>query len=71
MPIWVADYVLATYGTGAIMAVPGHDERDFEFAQKFGIDVIRMHPVKTELKDAIEAGRKYMRAGSLDLAHGA
>ncbi|MHB8636677.1 MAG: leucine--tRNA ligase [Fimbriimonadaceae bacterium] len=39
VPIWVADYVLATYGTGAIMAVPGHDERDFEFAQKFGLDI--------------------------------
>jgi leucyl-tRNA synthetase len=37
--IWVADYVLATYGTGAIMAVPAHDERDFEFATKFGIPI--------------------------------
>jgi len=42
VPIWVADYVLATYGTGAIMAVPGHDERDFEFARKFGIDVVQV-----------------------------
>lgn len=42
VPIWIADYVLATYGTGAIMAVPGHDERDFEFAQKFGLDVIQV-----------------------------
>jgi len=42
VPIWLADYVLATYGTGAIMAVPGHDDRDFEFAQKFGIDVIQV-----------------------------
>lgn len=40
IPIFVADYVLGGYGTGAIMAVPGHDERDFEFAQKYGIDVI-------------------------------
>ncbi len=39
VPIWVADYVLSTYGTGAIMAVPGHDERDYEFAVKFGLDV--------------------------------
>ena len=39
IPIWIADYVLATYGTGAIMSVPAHDERDFEFAKKFGIDV--------------------------------
>lgn len=40
IPIWIADYVLATYGTGAIMAVPAHDERDFEFAQKFDIEII-------------------------------
>jgi leucyl-tRNA synthetase len=40
VPIWIADYVLAGYGTGAIMAVPGHDTRDFEFAMKFGLDVI-------------------------------
>ena len=37
IPIWVADYVLVTYGTGAIMAVPAHDERDFEFAERFGL----------------------------------
>ena len=41
IPIWIADYVLAGYGTGAIMAVPAHDERDFEFAAKFGLPVIR------------------------------
>ncbi len=40
IPIWVADYVLMTYGTGAIMAVPAHDERDFEFALKFGLPII-------------------------------
>ncbi|GAB1469317.1 leucine--tRNA ligase [Chloroflexota bacterium] len=39
IPIWVADYVLMSYGTGAIMAVPAHDERDFEFARKFGLKV--------------------------------
>ena len=42
VPIYVADYVLATYGTGAIMAVPAHDDRDFEFAEKFGIDIIQV-----------------------------
>src|SRR5205085_9471293 len=41
VPIWIADYVLASYGTGAIMAVPAHDERDFEFAKKFDL------PIKT------------------------
>jgi leucyl-tRNA synthetase len=40
IPIWIADYVLMTYGTGAIMAVPGHDERDFEFALKFGLPIV-------------------------------
>jgi leucyl-tRNA synthetase len=39
LPIWVADYVLMDYGTGAIMAVPAHDERDYEFAQTFGLEV--------------------------------
>ncbi len=39
IPIWIADYVLASYGTGAIMAVPAHDERDFEFAQRFGLPI--------------------------------
>ncbi len=42
IPVWVADYVLMEYGTGAIMAVPGHDDRDFEFARKFGLDVVRV-----------------------------
>jgi len=41
IPIWIADYVLAGYGTGAIMAVPAQDQRDFEFAAKFGLPVIR------------------------------
>ncbi|MBE6154670.1 MAG: leucine--tRNA ligase [Firmicutes bacterium] len=40
IPIWISDYVLASYGTGAIMAVPAHDERDYEFAKKFNIDII-------------------------------
>lgn len=42
VPIWVADYVLMDYGTGAIMAVPGHDRRDFEFARKQGLPVVRV-----------------------------
>lgn len=40
IPIWIADYVLSSYGTGAIMAVPAHDERDWEFAKKFGLEII-------------------------------
>lgn len=40
MPIWIADYVLVSYGTGAIMAVPAHDERDYEFASAFNLDIV-------------------------------
>jgi leucyl-tRNA synthetase len=42
IPIWIADYVLMEYGTGAIMAVPGHDERDFQFAERFGLPIVRV-----------------------------
>jgi leucyl-tRNA synthetase len=42
IPIWISDYVLISYGTGAIMAVPAHDTRDFEFATKFGLDIIQV-----------------------------
>jgi len=48
IPIWVADYVLMSYGTGAIMAVPAHDDRDFEFAQKFSLPIIRVIEKKDE-----------------------
>ena len=39
LPIWVANFVLMHYGTGAVMAVPAHDQRDFEFAQKYGLPI--------------------------------
>ena len=42
IPIWISDYVLMSYGTGAIMAVPGHDQRDFEFAQKFDLPIVQV-----------------------------
>jgi leucyl-tRNA synthetase len=42
LPIWIADYVLASYGTGAIMSVPGHDERDYEFARRFGLPIVEV-----------------------------
>ena len=42
LPIWIADYVLSSYGTGAIMAVPAHDERDYDFAKKYGIEIIQV-----------------------------
>ena len=51
IPIWISDYVLMTYGTGAIMAVPAHDDRDWEFAKKFGLPIIEVvagSPVSVE-----------------------
>jgi len=48
IPIWVADYVLASYGTGAIMAVPGHDTRDFEFATTFGLPIVQVVAAATK-----------------------
>jgi leucyl-tRNA synthetase len=50
IPIWIADYVLMGYGTGAIMAVPGHDERDFEFANKYHLPIVRV--VASSVKQA-------------------
>ncbi|MCX7735449.1 MAG: leucine--tRNA ligase [Candidatus Kapabacteria bacterium] len=56
IPIWIADYVLLGYGTGAIMAVPGHDERDFDFAKKFGLPIVEVvsptNEPSAELKSA-------------------
>lgn len=43
IPIWISDYVLATYGTGAIMGVPGHDQRDYDFAKAFGLEIIPVY----------------------------
>ncbi len=59
IPLWIADYVLASYGTGAIMAVPGHDTRDWEFAKKFGlpiVEVIRGGNVEEEAHTDTENG---------------
>ena len=56
IPIWVADYVLVTYGTGAIMAVPAHDERDFEFTKKYGL------PVREVIAPAVGGGEELREA---------
>ncbi|PIZ94354.1 MAG: hypothetical protein COX81_03935 [Candidatus Magasanikbacteria bacterium CG_4_10_14_0_2_um_filter_37_12] len=56
IPIWIADYVIATYGTGAIMAVPAHDERDFEFAKKFGLPIREV--VAKDIGDPLEGEEK-------------
>ena len=52
VPIWVANYILMDYGTGAIMSVPGHDERDFEFAEKYGIEIRRVIEPVTPSEEA-------------------
>lgn len=56
IPIWIADYVLATYGTGAVMAVPAHDQRDFEFAQKYNLPIRQVISPNVEIaKEKLEA----------------
>ena len=50
IPIWISDYVLGSYGTGAIMAVPAHDERDFEFAKKFNLEIIQVVDGKCDIQ---------------------
>ncbi|WP_415329188.1 leucine--tRNA ligase [Clostridium perfringens] len=61
VPIWVGDYVLATYGTGAVMAVPAHDERDFAFAEKFNLPITRV----IETKDGSETNLPFCEHGIL------
>ena len=57
IPIWISDYVLISYGTGAIMAVPAHDERDFEFATKFGLPIIPVvEPPDAEQAESVRQG---------------
>ncbi|HEX3020244.1 MAG TPA: leucine--tRNA ligase [Chitinispirillaceae bacterium] len=61
IPIWIADYVLASYGTGAIMAVPAHDQRDYEFAVKYNLPIIQV--VKPVDNSEISAGVAYCQEG--------
>ena len=65
IPIWISDYVLVTYGTGAIMAVPAHDERDYEFAKKFNIPIIQVLEggnieVEAYVKDGIHINSEFL-----------
>jgi leucyl-tRNA synthetase len=68
VPIWVANYILADYGTGAIMSVPAHDERDFEFAQKYGLPLRQViEPVDaTKQKQVQERGTGILRSAQDD-----
>ncbi len=69
IPVWVADYVLTDYGTGAIMAVPGHDERDWEFARKFGLKIkCVVEPRSEKTKELISlAGSYYPNMSSQEI----
>ena len=67
VPVWVADYVLGTYGTGAIMAVPAHDDRDFEFATQFGLPVVQVvQPPEGAEEGACHAGAGKMVNSACD-----
>lgn len=66
MPIWIADYVLATYGTGAIMAVPAHDERDWEFAKKFNLPIIEVVEGGNVEEEAFTGDGPHVRSQFLD-----
>ena len=66
IPIYISDYVLASYGTGAIMAVPAHDTRDYEFAKKFGIDIIQVLEGGNIEEEAYTGDGIHINSGFLD-----
>ena len=66
IPIWISDYVLASYGTGAIMAVPAHDERDYAFAKKFNIDIIPVIEGGNTLEEAYVGDGVHINSDFLD-----
>ena len=68
IPIWISDYVLITYGTGAIMAVPAHDDRDFEFAKKFNLPIKPV--IKPDIENVSEDAKKELEEKFGDLING-
>jgi leucyl-tRNA synthetase len=66
LPIWIADYVLMSYGTGAIMAVPAHDERDYEFAKKFNLPIKEVVAGGDVTKEAYTGDGEHMNSGFLN-----
>ncbi|GAB6990708.1 leucine--tRNA ligase [Paenibacillus pini] len=69
VPIWIADYVLAGYGTGAIMAVPGHDTRDWEFAKQFNLEIIEVVQGGNVEEEAYSGDGAHVNSGILDGLH--
>jgi leucyl-tRNA synthetase len=70
IPVWIADYVLMEYGTGAIMAVPGHDERDFEFARRYRLPIVRVvapQPPESSRASSGESSRAEREIGPADV----
>lgn len=66
VPVWIADYVLGGYGTGAIMAVPGHDQRDWEFAKQYGLPVIEVVQGGDVSKEAFAGDGAHVNSGFID-----
>lgn len=66
LPIWIADYVLAGYGTGAIMAVPGHDQRDYEFARQFELPIVEVIQGGDLEKEAYSGEGEHVNSGFLN-----
>ena len=66
VPIWIGDYVLASYGTGIVMAVPGHDQRDYEFARTFDLPIIEVIEGGDLSKEAYTGDGKHINSGFLD-----
>lgn len=66
VPVWIADYVLAGYGTGAIMAVPGHDSRDWEFAKQFGLPIIEVVQGGNVEEEAYSGSGPHVNSGFLN-----
>jgi leucyl-tRNA synthetase len=64
VPVWIANFVLMSYGTGAVMAVPAHDERDFEFATKYGLSIKKV--IKTQFETSLEEQLKELKAAPQD-----
>src|SRR5699024_8434024 len=67
IPVWIADYVLASYGSGAIMAVPAHDERDYEFAKTFDLPIVEVVDGGAVAKEADTSEGSHINSGELNV----